>query len=207
MKQLLTPILLQTTNSSNIYIHAELGLKYSKEPFLNGITNTTNQALFIVSDEKIKELDWYITEFPQMLYQYKKTKGLSSSRGKNSKVIATTNPELNLPQIPQNFIQYFVEKQGNVGKVMVEYEEIDINSYSPTWEEDYAKYGIKHKENLIKRPKLTKDNEVIISLEEKSYTRDEMIAFGQKCGTAGTMAERIGEDFNHLFLQLVEQNL
>ena len=28
-----------------------------------------------------------------------------------------------------------------------------------------------------------------------------------KCGTVGTMAERIGEDFNHLFLQLVEQNL
>jgi len=54
---------------------------------------------------------------------------------------------------------------------------------------------------------LTKDNEVIISLEEKTYTRDEMIAFGQKCGITGTMAERIGEDFNHLFLQLVEQNL
>ena len=116
------------------------------------------------------------------------------------KIIATTNPELKLPQIPQDFIKYFVEKQGNVKSVSIEMEEIKtgwLNDNDQMLEVNTGRF----------QPKLTKDNEVIISLEEKSYTRDEMIAFGQKCGTAGTMAERIGEDFNHLFLQLVEQNL
>lgn len=46
----------------------------------------------IVDDTEIKEGDFYITEIPQMIYQYFKTKGLSCSRGKNFKIIYSNQP-------------------------------------------------------------------------------------------------------------------
>lgn len=160
--------------------------------------------LFLVSDEKPKQNDWVIAEIAERGLNVYKHQGRPCSITPLKKIIVSTDTSLNLPQIPQDFIKYFVEKQGNVGKVCIEYSDTPYdNNGNVIGTNNISKLNIQH----TFKPKLNKNNEVIISLEEKNYTRDEMITFGQKCGTAGTMAERIGEDFNHLFLQLVEQNL
>ena len=52
----------------------------------------TGSHYIVVDDSEIKEGDWYITELPQVIFQYYKSKGLSSSRGKNFKITHSTQP-------------------------------------------------------------------------------------------------------------------
>lgn len=139
------------------------------------------QHLHLVSDEEIKEGDWFYTPKEVGIEGISQlTKGYTCF-AECKKIIATTDksltinikePSINdwvlgkfltIPQIPESFVKHFVEKQGNVGKVMVEYEE--IGRYQITKWFGTGKF----------QPKLTKNNEVIISLEEKSYSREEVL--------------------------------
>lgn len=100
-----------------------------------------------------------------------------------SKIIATTNPELwnihpkddgtgwpkdwntsKVPKIPQSLIDFFVEKQGKVEGVMVEYDYLK-HPQDPDYTEENC-YG----------PALTSSGEIIwYPIEEKMYTRAELM--------------------------------
>lgn len=56
---------LPTKKPSKLYFNHNKGFEkyqFSKEPFINGLTNTTNQRIYITSDEDIKEGDWFICQ-------------------------------------------------------------------------------------------------------------------------------------------------
>jgi len=151
MEKLVNVVMLPTEKASNIYLKLKGALKnsgeilcYSKEPFINGLTHTSNQHLSLTSDDEIKKGDWYIHN------------QISNLRISNSnaipmdakKVIATTDKsliigksertnygnentynsydhkEVNLPQIPESFIKAYVEAQGAIKEVLVEYEKL-----------------------------------------------------------------------------------
>lgn len=63
---------LPTTQKSKIFFNHNKGFEkyqFSKEPFVNGLTNTTNQNIYITNSEEIKDGDWvikkYETKFPK----------------------------------------------------------------------------------------------------------------------------------------------
>jgi hypothetical protein len=140
---------------------------------------TTTQHLYFTSDEEIKEGDWVIFDhikIPQQIKRHFKTAKEEGAR----KIIATTDKSLKfnhkvdmiendgypiyhiknngIPQIPESFIKAYVEANGEIDEVMVEYEEdICINC------------GRQHCDNLacrghedIDELKTADDNTVII---------------------------------------------
>lgn len=127
----------------------------------------TNQHLYILSDEEIKEGDWFVgfadgSIKPFVMQADESTieinnwqlnkKGYSS----NKKIIATTDEsfyggELCLfPKPSQSFIEKFVEeynKENVITEVMVEYEPIGAYS-NPKYDSDY-RLKINPKDNTI----------------------------------------------------------
>jgi hypothetical protein len=90
----------------------------------------TNQFLYILSSEPIKEGDWCMGALP---YKIKDLPDVWDARAfKHSKIIATSNPELHvdlghvcldqLPQLPLSLIEHYAKYQPK--EVMVEYERI-----------------------------------------------------------------------------------
>lgn len=67
-----------------------------------------------------------------------------------------------LPKLPEDFIKKYVESNGSIKQVLVEYEE--KVEFSPTWEQDYIKYGLECPKyyNL----KLNPDNTLNILIED-----------------------------------------
>ena len=104
--------------------------------------------IYLVSDEGIKEGDWFINHYNSVtLATDKVLKDLYAP--KHKKVIATTDKSLgiyitaqfaktpvfkSLPQIPESFIKYFVEKNGKVDKVEVEW----ADDWSGGWTDDWT---------------------------------------------------------------------
>jgi hypothetical protein len=102
-----------------------------------------NQHLYILSNEEIKEDNWCIDITTNRIFQFKNEKHYQNCDFK--KIIATTDSSLNptgdkgiiahafkeeIPQIPQSFIEDFIQSynQGNViSKVLVEVEFIVTN--------------------------------------------------------------------------------
>lgn len=131
MKQQLELIMLPTTQEGAPFWIDEFDVIADKPGFM--ATDERNyKHLYLVSNEEIKEGDWYI--FPTVkpagfsIAQYKyEENSISLGNLKAKNIIATTDSELKLPQIPQDFIKYFVEKQGNVGKVFCELDSTYYN--------------------------------------------------------------------------------
>ena len=171
-------------------------LFYVKEDVANSVEDTTLinfNLLYILSDEEIKEGDWCYTGqlirkcvgfaldgCPRLQVNGDDITGCVDYPGAK-KIVATTYTSLTpsgttvfgkstgiltLPQIPESFIKYFVEKNGKVDEVEVEYE-----------------YGGSIKlrrggESHMFKLKLTDNNEVIIHLpEEDMYTRRMLTKF------------------------------
>lgn len=155
--------------------------------------------LYFISDDKIKEGDKVLDglgnigifegyeEQPEwVLVKYKK--GLCSEDLKNiKKIIATTDTSLSqtkaddarpmifIPQLPQQFIKYYIEEynKGNIiTDVLVEYEP---QSYSNRFEDGKS---IGDSETWGKRLSLkvnTKDNTITIKQIKDSWNREELI--------------------------------
>jgi hypothetical protein len=156
--------------------------------------NCTNYHIYFTSDEEIK--DWYIYQktvaqvTPKALKTLLNHPTISPPWKEGRKIVATTNPDLwrntyidqrgrtqpdlkniLIPKIPTDFIKVFVEAQGKITEVMLEYNEPYQN----------CKYGC----DIIQATECTKqgcgyslelnpDSTVIWSLaEERMYTRDE----------------------------------
>ena len=144
--------------------------------------------LYIISDDKIEEDDYYIIDgIPELL----KNNGLKFIDDYCKKVIATTDETLYLtfnngktdlkfvlPKPSDSFISKYIEEynKGNViTDVLVEYElvsneEYFLNTINP--DDDVPYFD----ENL----KINPDNTITIKKVKDSYSREEVIEFGNK---------------------------
>lgn len=168
------------TGNESVHIYSDMGATQ----FNNGSDLTIAQHLYLVSDEEIKEGDWY---YVKNIRVNEVRKALVDkpiySNGMFKKVIATTDTSLKtcqckkvdyhkmsckikyqLPQIPQSFIEEFVKANGKIDKVMVHYNAVQA----------MCQHGDTYVQKSIK---LTDNNEVIIIppvTSEKTYTREEV---------------------------------
>jgi len=137
------------------------------------------QHIYITSDEEIKEGDWYCSP-TGIVSQHNGTEKLPDGW---KKIIATTDKSLKinllegikhapenwreLPQIPQSFIEYFVDQynKGNIiTEVMVEYELGNISE----------SYFDGEKEKLPLHLKINPDNTINIKPSKDSWNIKEL---------------------------------
>lgn len=155
--------------------------------------------LYILSDEEIKEGDWFINlgsgGHPGVaIYKTNSENSKAINEFKFpeiKKIIATTDLTLNklnnenkvdeswfrpiIPLIPQHIIEAYVKKPFD--KVRVEYER---QTNKGEWKDVLlpSEWG----DSNPTRPKLNTDGTLAVSLvEEKMYSREEMIKFGRLC--------------------------
>lgn len=182
---------------------------------VNDVAGFRPQHLYILSSEEIKEGDWVLTKKynnPVKANKFIKSIGWYYSNTlvddicSGKKIIATTNESLielydkqtnlgisknwikQLPRPSDDFIKAFVEKQGKIDKVLVEYQAYhgiktsiaEVNAISGddsmNWQgrNDLRDYKIK----------VSPDNTITIKpiQEEKtSWSREEVIQLAEKC--------------------------
>jgi len=198
MKKTFKVIMLPTEKASRICILASNKLNYGAEALASN--NTTLQHLYIISDDEIKEGDWFI-DIDNIPYQAK-TPMLSIIANSKlcSKIVATTDKSLNgksdsglqmclcgtwqigkdgypgckgnchTLDIPESFIQAYI-KAYNEGKPITE---VDLEMTKTIKESRPGVYEINLP--IIEVIKTRTDNTVIIS-EVKEYRKREM----EKC--------------------------
>lgn len=155
------------------------------------------QHLYFTSDEEVKEGDWYVAFEDNRICRRFKTgigdlKMANEARveGKIAKIIATTDPDLripeqqdsgntwwnNIPLIPTDFIEVYVRGQGKITEVMLEYEEVNhVFTNAGSSAELIALEGLHTTVLKWEKLKLRSNGTVIISkVKEKVYTRTEM---------------------------------
>jgi hypothetical protein len=146
---------------------------------VNNNTNWKPQHLYLISNEEIKDGDYCVCvkkfgvlftdgtehKFNQLIkveheayYQVNKTD--------YKKVIATTDTTLNLPLIPQSFIEKYVEVNDKIDEVMVETELIESDKF---WFKQFPD-SVHDKHYKVKT---RKDNTVIISKVKDIWNYDE----------------------------------
>ena len=156
------------------------------------LKNTTVQFwnLYIISDDEIKEGDWYYDNVVLQIRQWKSF--MIYNKLQHKKIIATTNTSLkieidgnrgnllpdvsfdiNLPQPSQQFIEKYIEEynKGNIiTDVLVEYELISNEEYfgNTVNPDDDVPY---FDERLKINPK---DNTITIKKVKDSWTREEV---------------------------------
>ena len=180
MKKTHKVVMLPTKKASPLCINKGklLYLPMQQEP--HNVKNFKNQHLYALSDEKIREGDWYV--FENKLFRYKMEKVLDHRYCK--KVITTNDKSLTkefvklkiivgpkaiqkmkefpntnrIPQLPESFIKAYVE-QGGIDYVDLEYDC------------DHPQMPSK----VIDKLKLRDDNSVIVhQVKEESYSREDM---------------------------------
>lgn len=140
------------------------------------------QYLYIVSNDKIQPNDWCLLFdslghiFSSIPGQYKPRLGHVLNDGLR-KIIASTDPKLELPRPSDAFIKKYCEAQG-IDEVLVEYEEVThiISPYGDSHEHNAALAALKPS-NIIGseiKLKVAKDNTITIKPVKNSWTRDEM---------------------------------
>jgi len=150
------------------------------------VKNGFVQHLYFLSDEEIKEGDWFVGFADGSIKPFVKQADESTveinnwqlnkkGHSSNKKIIATTDntvkfPErfpsfVTLPQIPQSFIEKFVEeynKSNVITEVMVEYE----------WNKTGRK--IRKLDVFDHILKINPDNTINISMPKDSWSREEV---------------------------------
>lgn len=162
--------------------------------------------LYLLSDEEIKEGDWCLeTMAINSIFQYSGNSRKSyndsdvvllfDSKGNNhnlkhsKKIIAATNPSLNLPQPPPSFLEEYAKRYNSKQPMEIEVEyrlNSDTGNNVMEWEE------------LV----LNSDNTISIRFkEEKMYSRSEVVELCSKAFSAGE-AYRTGscEGFKQIHL-------
>lgn len=146
MKKEFSIILLPTDKESRIYIETMGELVYLDETYLT--EGKTNQHLYILSDEEIEEGEWCLDTIKNKIV--KANSVLISDLFK--KIIASTDPSLNLLPISDSFIKEYV-KAHNEGK-KIDVVELEVETGYPPFD-------------CIKGLKLSSDGSVIASLKEE----------------------------------------
>ena len=181
-------VVMLPTNKESIICASVIGLHIT-ESMISNVPAFSNQHLYILSNDEIKESDYQICIDPNNphynLISQKPNNAVNS--GAYKKIIATTDNSLwlhddtvpypktkTLTQIPQSFIEHFINEynKGNVvDKVLVEVEE--KQHFEPNKEKRKDKLnGVYYKYHL----KLNQSNEISILTEQKqSYSREEVV--------------------------------
>lgn len=138
------------------------------------------QHLYLISDEEIQVGDsWYNSDKNtiQTWNEYTESvfKVLVDLKHLH-KIVATTDSSLNLPLIPQSFIEKYVEVNGKIEEVMIE---VIIETHD--WEADD---GYPYSEVISRIVKTRKDNTVIISKVKDTWNYDEVVLLLEKCWSA-----------------------
>jgi len=166
-------------------------MPHGKLEIKNQDSQGKDQHLYFLSDEEIKEGDWFLPTIGSLKGQpCKLNKGCKTSD--KGKIIATTDSSLKvghnygsieygdktvdcndyLPQPSQSFLEVYVKEynKGNVIKeVMVEYEERSST--------EFGKYAIEKMGEQNLRLKVNpKDNTITIKRVKDSWNREELIS-------------------------------
>jgi hypothetical protein len=157
-------VMLPTDKAQDSIVDCSNRLQYFKGFFTQEYLKSQGKSshyLYITSDDKIEEGDWYIVLADEELHKHQ---GKSTSFVGGKKIIATTDSKLKLPQIPQSFIEEYCRK-GGIDEVDVEYDR--PRSYCPPLPP--------------LEPEVNSDNTINIHpIEEKMYTREEVEAIAAK---------------------------
>lgn len=162
-------VVMLATNKSNIGIKHSKVINYRDIPYIK--TNTWQpQNLYFLSDDEIKEGDWYIIEDKELakatsagdiIRQFKDCK----------KIIASTDKSLGLPQPSKEWIEYFVSEynKGNIiTEVMVEYEIFYYNC-SCSKSDHFDECDKDCKESILSEIKVNSDNTINIKSVEETW--------------------------------------
>lgn len=171
-------IMLPTNHVSDLFIW------YNKLEFSKSPQKVNCQYLCLLSDEEIKEGDWYTNG--RNIFQCKDLKDIDKERYDYlKKIIVTTDTSLEiakdikspycknneiigyqLPQFPQYFINHFITEY-NKGNVIIKVK---------------VEYIVTHETGYDKPLciKLNSDNTVNIQLIKQSWTREEVLIFARK---------------------------
>ena len=174
----------------------------------HGLKETIPQHLYITTDEEIKEDDWFINTGSSghptaKVYQANSENSKAFKEfgpyPEIRKIIATTDSKLitdGVAKSPQSFIEEYC-KAGGIDEVLVEYEEKFIQN-------SLKGYKRMMDEVIEVIPKLNPNNSIIIHpVEEKMYSREEMLSFAK-------YVAKVGFGLNHtenLFDKWIEENL
>lgn len=146
-----------------------------------------HQHLYLVSDEEIKEGDWFRSassivkcvrrEVYRPTTAQKSVNSLYDDQGRewfsddSQKVKSTTDKSLFLPLIPSSFIEEYVAKQGNIAKVKIK-SIISFNGdFIPYW-------------------KFPEIEIIILPMEDKTYSREEFKSEMYKAWVESAAKER-----------------
>ena len=168
------------------------------------------QHLYIISDEEIKEGDWYYESEFQLILK-KEGKGILKAK----KIIATTDTSLTikgeqegentwynpLPQLSQQFIEKYIEEynKGNqIVDILVEVEEYEFKQTE--WFQE-APYTHKYKEWRLK---LDSQNQITIREQKDSWSRKEVIDL---ISDWTKMKSGLNMNLPNNFNQWIEENL
>jgi hypothetical protein len=179
-------VMLPTEKASGIYLDT-YGTLHNLN-YKRGVdTSGTPQHLYILSDDEIKEDDWYYNRYGH-IHQFKGNDTFDMIYG-GKKIIATTDESLmynyesysvngkaQYPQPSQSFIEKYVEEynKGNmITDVLVEYEEKGHwNNLHSTGKKDKPYFQYTHDELKVN----PKDNTITIKKVKDSFTIAEITA-------------------------------
>lgn len=137
--------------------------------------------LYFVSDEEIQVGDW-IYDTVLMNRVEKAVYDNTYLTRDWKKVVATTDKSLQLPSIPESFLKEYVEKNGSINEVEIEYtclkhywkDRSNIDNIIVYNLEDVGRYNCIF-DFYPSKPILNNNNEVITSQPKETWTRDEVI--------------------------------
>ncbi len=131
MKKLCNVVMLPTEKATKLLRNTYRFTKEHGNPLSYGnIDNATNrgyeyQHLYITSDGVINEGDWCTNKNLSEPYQY-----IGRIPDKNSRrIIASTDESLNLPGMPESFINRYAEENGGIDEILVEFSDFDSEEY------------------------------------------------------------------------------
>ena len=155
-------VMLPTENES------KLSLDFYGRLFLGAYPKGTplNQYLYLLSDEEIKEWDNYLDDCNDIRKAVTSVKEYWSNRSSYKKIIASTDPSLNLPQFPNAFIEEYVKRYNSKKSLEVEVEYIIEHDLRT-----------RNKEEEFKEVLVIKEGEISIRFkEEKKPCTHEVVA-------------------------------
>ena len=130
--------------------------------------------LYIISDDEIKEDDWYYDNVVLQIRQWKSF--MIYNKLQHKKVIATTDVSLGLPQPSQQFIQKYIEEY-NEGNVITDV----LVEYIPDFNSCFCTKDICNGNNCTKKLKIdSKDNTITIKKVKDNYTKEELCQILEK---------------------------
>lgn len=167
------------------------------------------QHLYVISDEEIKEGDWFLCgsevhkctgNYSLKVSSYVKCKKGDCSVEICKKIIATTDTSISkpekgynwdrvvYPQPSQGFIEKYIkeyDKGSIITGILVEYEEHNIRCSIHNLSKEECTYGCTLFKPGDKKLKISKDNTITIHPVKDSWTREELLTLCDSAYNAG----------------------